>query len=187
MTITSHTILSLLIAIITTIHAQVTHKPTSQPIGSAQARSAGEASLSFFILIVLSIIGCSVFCCCCRRRILRRYYQGQQEGVQEAIQYDNQAYPQSGIQMGQVPVGGYYGGNAIVIPPSQPGQANTYYPLNVQPMTGIPTGGTISDPPISMLNAGTPVVAIATYAPTDGGGYLSQQQIVYGVDGKQIK
>jgi len=173
-----------LIAIITTIHAQVTHKPTSQPIGSAQARSAGEASLSFFILIVLSIIGCSVFCCCCRRRILRRYYQGQQEGVQEAIQYDNQAYPQSGIQMGQVPVGEYYGGNAIVIPPSQPGQGNTYY-LNAQPMTGM-VGGTITDPPISRLDAGTPVVAIATYAPT-GGGYLSQQQVVYGVDGKQIK
>ena len=184
MRIKSHTIFTfVLITIITTIHAQ---KPTSQPVGSAQSRSAGEASLSFFILIVLSIIGCSVFCCCCRRRLLQRYYQGQQqEGVQEAVQFDNQAYPQSGIQLGQVPVGGYYGGNTIIIPPSQPGQGNTYY-LNAQPMTGI-VGGTLADPPISMLNAGTPVVAIATYAPTVGGGHMSQQQIVYGVDGKQIK
>ena len=176
---------TVLIAIITTtIHAQVTHKPTTQPIGAAQSRSASEASLSFFILIILSIIGCSVFCCCCRRRLLRRYYQ-RQEGEQEAVQYDNQAYPQSGIQTGQVPVGGYYGGNAIVIPPSPQGQGSTYY-LNAQPMTGF-VGETITDPPISMLNAGTPVVAIATYAPLDGGGYLSQQQVVYGVDGKQIK
>ena len=150
--------------IISTIHAQATHKPTSQPIGAAQTRSASEASLSLFILITLSIIGCSVFCCCCRRRLLRRYYEGRQQGEEAAVQYNNQAYP----------------------PPSGMQTVDGVYYLNAQPMTSI-VGETITEPPISVLNDGTPVVAIATYAPSDGGSYLSQQQVVYGVDGKQIK